>query len=140
MVLLYLKKNNLKSTFPSPRAPRQMFKVQNLKNELELITLPQSFVVVFVVKNACCCLICPMAMAMPNYGTPFPLDTHPPEHSSPWNIHPPGTPTGIGCQGRSISYIYIRQGDELQHYSNETSSAFQQQKWTKVHKYKHQMD
>ena len=26
-------------------------------------------------------------------GTPIPLDTHPPEHSSPWNTHPPpGTP------------------------------------------------
>ena len=21
-------------------------------------------------------------------GTPIPLDTHPPEHSSPWNTHP----------------------------------------------------
>ena len=28
-----------------------------------------------------------------NYGTPIPLDTHPPEHSSPWNTHPPGTLT-----------------------------------------------
>ena len=44
--------------------------------------------------------------------------------------------TGISRQGRSISYN-IRQVDELQHYSNETSTAFQQ---TKVHKYKHQMD
>ena len=26
-----------------------------------------------------------------NAGTPIPLDTHPPEHSSPWNTHPPGT-------------------------------------------------
>ena len=25
-------------------------------------------------------------------GTPIPLDTHPPEHSFPWNTHPPGTP------------------------------------------------
>ena len=24
-------------------------------------------------------------------GTPIPLDTHPPEHSSPWNTHPTGT-------------------------------------------------
>ena len=47
--------------------------------------------------------------------------------------------TGNSRQGHSISYN-IRQGDELQHYANETSSAFQQQKWTKVHKYKHQMD
>ena len=28
----------------------------------------------------------------PNYGTPITLDTHPPEQSSPWNTHPPGTP------------------------------------------------
>ena len=41
--------------------------------------------------------------------------------------------TGISRQGRSISYN-IRQGDELQHHKNETSSAFQQQKWTKVYK------
>ena len=27
-----------------------------------------------------------------NYGTPIPLDTRPPEHSFPWNTHPPGTP------------------------------------------------
>ena len=26
-----------------------------------------------------------------NAGTPIPLDTHPAEHSSPWNTHPPGT-------------------------------------------------
>ena len=25
-------------------------------------------------------------------GTPIPLDTHPPEHSSPWNTCPPGNP------------------------------------------------
>ena len=29
--------------------------------------------------------------AAANAGTPIPLDTHPPEHSSPWNTHPPGT-------------------------------------------------
>ena len=33
--------------------------------------------------------------------------------------------TGISRQGRSISYN-ARQGDELQHHSNETSPAFRQ--------------
>ena len=118
-----------------------MFKVQNLKNELELITLPQSFVVVFVVKK------CMLLSNLPNgYGYaelwnslpprhPSPRTLLPLEHPSPWNTHRNWLSGPL-----NIIYIYIRQGDELQHYSNETSSAFQQQKWTKVHKYKHQMD
>ena len=41
--------------------------------------------------------------------------------------------------GLSLSYN-MRRGDELQPYSNQTSPAFPQQKWTKVRqKYKHQM-
>ena len=50
-------------------------------------------------------------------------------------------PQELVIRAAQYHIIYnIRQGDELQHYSNETSTAFQQQKWTKVHKYKHQMD
>ena len=30
-----------------------------------------------------------MCGILENYGTPIPLDTHPPELPSPWNTHPP---------------------------------------------------
>ena len=63
-----------------------IWSVLNLKYASDAMMIIEQFILNYTVYKSR-----PLQYLSQVTGTPIPLDTHPPEHSSPWNTHPTGT-------------------------------------------------